>query len=165
MIKKIMVPVAFSKYSQGILEYAQGLAAPLDAELLIVNVISERDMEAVNKISSFGYKVDSESYVATIKKERRKQLGELTEKLTLPDDKVSFSFLIGDPTDELLRCVIEEHVDLVVMGIKNKEIKHIFAGSVAERMFRRCPVPVLSYRGDDIAQRLHKHIEKYVIDH
>ena len=32
MIKKIMVPLAFSKYSQGLLDYAAGLAEPLGAE-------------------------------------------------------------------------------------------------------------------------------------
>ena len=41
MIKKIMVPIAFSKYSKGILDYAAGLAEPLAAELLVVNVINQ----------------------------------------------------------------------------------------------------------------------------
>ena len=53
MVKKILVPIAFSKYSQGILNYAAGIAEPLGAELLVVNVINERDLQAVNKIASF----------------------------------------------------------------------------------------------------------------
>ena len=165
MIKKIMVPIAFSPYSRGILDYAADMAEAFGAELLIVNVINDRDLEAVNKITSFGYKVDSDHYLETIKKERREGIAEMAEHLSLPDDRVTFSFLIGDPSDELLRCVVESDVDLVVMGIKNRDIKHMFAGSVAERLFRRCPVPVVSYRGNDIAQRLRRRVEKYIEHH
>jgi len=165
MIKKILVPLAFSKYSRGLLDCAADLAVPLGAQLLVVNVINERDLDAVNKIASFGYKVDSDRYIEIIKKERRDELVKMTEHLTLPDEQVSFSFLVGEPTSELLRFVVEEEIDIVVMGIKTKDLRHVFfAGSVAERMFRKCPVPILSYRGDDIAARLTKRIHKHIIN-
>jgi nucleotide-binding universal stress UspA family protein len=164
MIKKILVPIAFSKYSRGMLDYAADLAEPLGAELFVVNVINERDLAAVNKITSFGYKVDSDKYIDIVKKERRAEIVKITDHLTLPDEKVSFSFLIGDPTSELLRFVVESEIDMVVMGIKNNDLRHVFAGSVAERMFGKCPVPILSYRGDDIAARLTKRIYKHIID-
>lgn len=165
MIKKIMVPLAFSKYSRGILDYAADIAEPLGAELEVVNVISDRDIEAINKITEFGYKVDSDKYLDTIKKERRESITAMADHLTLPDDKVSFTFLIGDPSEEMLRFVVEADIDLVVMGIKSRDLKHMFAGSVAERLFRRCPVPILSYRGDDIAERLRKRVYRHIIDH
>ena len=47
MRKKILVPIAFSVYSQGIINYAASIAGPLGAEMMIVNVINERDLEAV----------------------------------------------------------------------------------------------------------------------
>ena len=163
MIEHIMAPIAFSKYTEGILDYAADLAAAFGAELHVVSVINERDLEAVSKITAFGYKVETEDYLKIIKKERREKIEAITDHLTLPDDKVSYSFLVGDPTTELLRFVVEEKVDLVVMGIKANEIKHVFAGSVAERMFRKCPVPILSYRGDDIAERLRKRVIKHIM--
>jgi nucleotide-binding universal stress UspA family protein len=156
MVKKILVPIAFSKYSQGILNYASSIAEPLGAELLVVNVINGRDLEAVDKITSFGYKVDIEHYLETVKKERREELKKLTAPMTLPDEQVSFSFRVGDPTNELLKLVVDKNIDLVVMGIKTNDVRHIFAGSVAERMFRKCPVTVLSYRDEEISERLLK---------
>ena len=165
MIKKILVPLAFSKYSRGILDYAADLAIPLDAELCVVNVIDERDLNAVNKITSFGYNVDSEKYLETLKKDRREKIVEMADHLKLADDKLSFSFLVGEPTSELLKFVIEAEIDLVIMGIKANDFKHVFAGSVAERMFRKCPVPVISYRGADIAERLRKRVYRHIIDH
>jgi nucleotide-binding universal stress UspA family protein len=86
MIKKIMVPLAFSKYSRGILDYAAFIAEPIGAELLVVNVINDRDLEAVNKITSFGYKVDTDKYLQIVKEERRREIASMTEHLTLPDD-------------------------------------------------------------------------------
>lgn len=160
MVKKILVPLAFSKYSQGILNYAAGLAAITGAELIIANVINERDLEAVDKITSFGYKVDVDHYMDTIKEERRRELGRLLAGLTLKDEKVTYTFCAGDPTNELLKLVVDRDIDMVVMGVKAKGLHHVFTGSVAERMFRKCPVPIVSYRGDDIASGLRRRITR-----
>lgn len=160
MVKKILVPLAFSQYSKGILSYAAELAEITGAELIVANVINERDLEAVDKITSFGYKVDVDHYTETIKKERREELDKLMAGLTLPDDKVTYTFCVGEPTNELLKLVVDRSIDMVVMGVKEKNLSHIFTGSVAERMFRRCPVPIVSYRDDEIADRLRRRFEK-----
>jgi nucleotide-binding universal stress UspA family protein len=161
MVKRILVPIAFSKYSKGILDYAADLALATGAELIVVNVINERDLEAVDKITSFGYKVDIEHYVDTIKKERGAELTKMLESLTLADDKVTYTFCLGEPTNELLKMVIDREVDMVVMGVKNNDLRHIFTGSVAERMFRKCPVTIVSHRDDEISDRLRKRFERH----
>ncbi|CAG35472.1 universal stress protein [Desulfotalea psychrophila] len=160
MIQKILVPIAFSQHSQGMLDYAAELAESLDAELLIVNIISTRDIEAVERISSYGYKVDTEHYLETIRKDRGAQIIELTEKLTLPDERVSFSFRMGDPTTELLKMIVEQEIDMIVMGVKTRDFTAMFTGSVAERLFRKCPITVVSYRDKTTAGKLHRRAEK-----
>lgn len=164
MVKKLLVPVAFSKYSQGILNYAADIAGPLGAELHIVNIINARDLDAVSKISSFGYNVDSDEYTEIVKKDHDAEIKKMTKNLPVSQDKMIFHYVVGDPTIELLRYVVEEKIDLVVMGLKAKELRHLFAGSVADRMFRKCPVPVLSYRGGDISERLEKRVYKQIIN-
>lgn len=161
MRTKILVPIAFSAYSQGIIQHAASLAGPLGAEMMIVNVINERDLEAVERISSYGYKVDSEHYMRTIKDERRALLAQLTADLTLPDGQVSFAFRVGDPATELLKLVVDEGIDMVVMGVKTRDIRHLFTGSVAEQMFSRCPCTVVSFRDPDTAKRLKKRVMKH----
>ena len=48
---------------------------------------------------------------------------------------------------------------MIVMGVKAKsEFVHAFTGSVAEKLFRRSPVTIVSYREDSIAERLRKRI-------
>ncbi len=160
MVKKILVPIAFSEHSRAILHYAADLAAATGAELLVVNVINERDLQAVDKITSFGYKVDIEHYLETVKKERRELLDRLIGELTLGDERVTFSFCVGAPADELLKLVVTQGVDMVVMGVKSNNFSQLFTGSVAERLFQRSPVTIVSFRDEEIARHLRRRIEK-----
>ena len=162
MIRKILVPIAFSNYSEGILQYSAELAKAFGAKLLVVNVINERDLESIQKISSFGYSVDAEHYLHTVQKERREKLADLLGKLGLSDDMMNFSFQIGNPAEKILQMVVKENIDTVVMGMKDRDISTLFTGSVAERMFQRCPATLISYREKEIATHLRKRIEKHM---
>ena len=158
-IKKIMVAVGFTEYAEGLLSYAARMAEIMNAELLIVNIINVRDVEAVGSIAAMGYDVDSESYVSGIKEERRQVLDKILAKIALPADKMRAIFQIGHPVEELLKIAMRENVDLMVMGIKGRtDLEHILVGSVAEKIFRRSPIPILSYRDEKNAARLKKHI-------
>ena len=162
MIRKILVPIAFSKYTEGILRFAAEIAHACTAELQVVNVINERDLEAVRKITAFGYQVDTEHYLQTLIQERRSELAQLLEKVGLNADAIPFHFEVGNPAEKLLQLVVKENIDAVVMGVKNRDIRTLFTGSVAERVFHRCPVTVISYRDKEIAKHLRKRIQKHM---
>jgi nucleotide-binding universal stress UspA family protein len=67
---------------------------------------------------------------------------------------------VGNPVEELLKITVEENVDMVVMGIKGRtDLEYIFAGSVAEKIFERSPVPIVSYRDEKNAAQLRKRIK------
>jgi nucleotide-binding universal stress UspA family protein len=159
-VKKILVAVAFSRYTESLLKYATGIAGDTNAELIIANIINSRDVEAVGTIAAMGYEVDSENYVAGIKAERQQKLDQMLKKIAWPAEKVRMVFKVGNPGDQLLKIAIREAVDLIIMGLKGRtDLESVFVGSVAEKVFRRSPVPILSYRDEHNAERLRKHID------
>ena len=158
-VKKILVALGFSEYAEGIFDYSAKLAKSLDAQLIVANVINSRDVEAVASVASMGYEVDGEHYVSTLKEERKKKLEEMQKKSAFKGENLKTIFTVGNPIDELLKIVIKEKVDMVVMGIKGRtDLQNVFIGSVAEKMFRRCPVTCISYRDEKNAERLRKRL-------
>ena len=158
-IKKIMVAVGYSEYSEGIFYYADMLAAKLGAELVVVNIINSRDVEAVTAITNMGYDLDPERYIKELKEERLNAFEEVAKKATLSRDSMKLILKVGNPIDELLKIIVREKVDTVVMGVKGStDLEDIFIGSVAEKLFRRAPVTVISYRDEKNRQHLRKRI-------
>jgi nucleotide-binding universal stress UspA family protein len=159
-MKKIMVAVSFAdEYTEGLLNYAAQISQSLHSELIVASIINSRDVEAVGTIAAMGYEVDSKQYVAGIKAERQQALDEILKKISFPAEKTRTIIKIGHPTEELLKIAINEKVDLIVMGIKGRsDLEYLLVGSVAEKIFRRSPVPILSYRDEKNAERLRKHI-------
>ena len=72
------------------------------------------------------------------------------------------TFVVGNPWDELLKLIVAEEIDVVVMGPKGRtDLEHVLVGSVAEKVFRRSPATVISYRDETIAKRLHKRLHQH----
>lgn len=158
--KRILIAIAFTPQAQDMLSYAADIAAKLEAEELIAaSIINSRDVEAVSTISALGYDVDGDNYVKSIKAERGDLLDSYTRNTAFPAEKIRLVIKVGDPVDELLKIMVKEQVDLIVMGTKGRtNLEYALVGSVAEKIFRRSPVPVLSYRSKEHAERLRKNI-------
>ncbi len=159
--KKIMAALEFTDYSKGIFEYAAGIAKDINADLIVVSVINARDVKAVCMVASMGYAVQAEDYTNGVKEEREAALKKIIEESSFSAKKFKSIFAVGNPADELLRIAVKEGVDMIVMGTKGRtNLEYALLGSVAEKVFRRSPVPILSYRDKKIAKRLEKRIMK-----
>jgi len=50
----------------------------------------------------------------------------------------------GDPASEILKTIKSEDIDLVIMGTHGRKwLNHAIFGSVAEKVMKKSPVPVL----------------------
>ncbi|UCD81555.1 MAG: universal stress protein [Desulfobacterales bacterium] len=146
-IKKVMVAVDFSEYSPQVVDYAGRLAENLAAELVCVNVIHKRDVDMVKQVGAFTDKISVKSYVDSLKQDRTQEMQKLLEEKNCNRIPNRFIIKTGIPFQELIRTAEEEKVDMVVMGTKGRgNIAGILFGSQAEKMFRHCPVPLLSIR-------------------
>lgn len=146
-IQRILVAIDLSKYSSETLRCAADLASQLGAELMVVNVINQRDVEPIERIESITTGISVQKYVELQKEERSQLMNELWDPDAYPGLTPKIHFRIGIPFVELVKAVNEEEVDLVVMGTKGRtDLADMLFGTTAEKMFRRCPVPLLSVR-------------------
>jgi nucleotide-binding universal stress UspA family protein len=162
-IKKVMAALAFSDYARGTFAFAARFARQVNAELIVVNVINSRDVASVETISAMGYEVDGEHYVQSIEDERRRLLEGMIAANPLPADQIRAIIRVGNPIDELMKVIVEEDVDVVVMGTKGRtDLEHVLVGSVAEKIFRRSPATVISYRDERVAERYRNRIKRHL---
>lgn len=145
--KKIMVAVDFSEYSPKIVDYAGRLAENLGAELIFVNIINQRDIDMVNEVSMHTDKISVKEYINGLIDDRNGQMKNLLVDTNCAQIPNRFMIKKGVPFVELVKTAKEEKVDMVVMGTKGRgNIAGMLFGSQAEKMFRHCPVPLVSIR-------------------
>ncbi len=148
-ISKIMVACDFSEYSKQALMYAAELAEILKANLIVIHVINQRDVDAVQQATVFSPDISLDEFLKRQTENRSKRIDKLIEETTTPHLPVNKIIKIGIPFSELIHAIEEEGADLVVMGPKGRSnLNGILFGTTAEKMSRHCPVPLLSIRGD-----------------
>ena len=77
-------------------------------------------------------------------------LQSIADRLAKAGADASCVVAVGVPVDEINRAVDDHRIDLIVMGTHGRTgIRHLMAGSVAERVVRSSKVPVLTIRHPD----------------
>jgi len=150
MFNKILCPVDFSEFTDEILEYAVNIAKRFDSELHMIHVIPN-----LNYFTPYESFLTPENLVAierNIEGEVGKDFDKVTKKLDLPFKQV---IKTGVTFVEIIDYVKEHGIDLVVMGTHGRSgIEHILIGSVAEKVVRKSPCPVLTVRPKDKAFKM-----------
>ena len=146
-IHRILVAIDFSQFSKFILEYAVNLAVPLNADLVLANVINQRDIDIVSKLSLNISSMSAQEYIDQTRNERLQAMDAMMHDLRVTHLKYQKIIKTGTPFVELVQAITDTQSDLAVMGSKGRgNIAGVLFGSTAEKLFRRSPVPLLSLR-------------------
>lgn len=135
-IKHILVPTDFSEPSGRALTMALELARSFDAQLSLLHVWS---------VPNTGYAEALSWPIDAMEAAARRALDEAlasTRKLYAKTDAVLRE---GNEWKQVLEAVDNLGIDLVVMGTHGRRgLPRLVLGSVAEKVVRTCPVPVLT---------------------
>ncbi len=145
-LKKILCPFDFSENSQEALQYAIHLMLKDDdASLYLVHVVDNR----VFDYSGPFYEQELPVMNVTLDQSTREQLekkllAEVPEKI---QNRVETIILFGVPFLEIITAARDNDIDLIVIGTHGRTgLAHMLIGSVAEKVVRKAPCPVLSVK-------------------
>jgi universal stress protein A len=141
---RIVVPTDFSEESQKAFTYAKALAARFDASIELVFVVEPASF--VSGLDQSIVTVSNEEAASAAEK----RLVRLAQEIEGEDLRVFPKVRIGKPYLEICTLAREYNADLIVIGTHGHTgIKHTFLGSVAERVVRHAPCPVLVVRQNE----------------
>jgi nucleotide-binding universal stress UspA family protein len=146
-MKKILVPVDFSKPSLYAAEVGADIARKAGSKLVLLHVVEEIVGNSINIEGQVGTGDDWEDRVFTMKliEKAKKQLAKLTEDPKFEGVKVQSELRVGTPYHGMNQIIIDHKVDLVVMGTAgHSDIEEMIIGSNTEKVVRTAHCPVLT---------------------
>jgi nucleotide-binding universal stress UspA family protein len=144
-IKNVLVATDFGEASQVALEYGRHVARLTGAALHVLHVVRH---VVADTIGVEGYTVDVEAFQKALEKAAREQL----EAIVTRDDRNGLAadtviVTSNSPARSIVAYAKDAQIDLIVLGTHGRGgVAHLFMGSVAERVVRTAPCPVLTVR-------------------
>lgn len=145
-IRRILVPVDFSEPSQRALDYAAELARPFGAAIEVLHVAEVPAF--VPSASLPEARASDLSLVTLVRESADKMLTEFVVAAAARGVVVQASRLeLGSPARVITEVAAAGDYDLIVLGTHGRTgLTRALMGSVAERVVRHAPCPVLSVR-------------------
>ena len=140
---RLLVPTDFSAGSDRAWAVARRLAARLDAELVLVHVLVETPLYSEGP---FTMKRARDVFDAA-RAWAVKTLGEWTAAAAAAGLSARWAVRTGVPHAEIAGAAAQERADLVVIGTHGRGgLDRALLGSVADRVIRLAPCPVVTVR-------------------
>lgn len=143
-IKRVLVPTDFSRMSELALSYAVSLAARDGGALHLLHVVDDAVFAAAY---ADGLYVELPSLRNRAIEEAERKLAEVVAAVKTANLDVTSEVVVGKPAPSISRKAEERGTDLIVMGTHGRSgLAHLMLGSVAERVLRMAPCPVMTVR-------------------
>jgi len=141
-LKRILFPTDFSDCSRRAQEYACALAEQFQAELHVLHVLVD---VALMMPEPGSMAMMPQNYLLELKQTAEKALEGLLAPSWTQGRRVVRATRMGNPFVEISKYASERDIDLIVIGTHGRSaLMHVLLGSVAERVVRKAPCPVLT---------------------
>ncbi|MDA0591348.1 MAG: universal stress protein [Planctomycetota bacterium] len=142
-LNKILVPTDFSEHSAAAVRYGAELASKFHAELHLLHCVEQTPI-----LYGEGGAWFNPDAIVAMQAAADKHLQELP--VDAVGVKVVRKCVDGHPFVEVIRYAKTAETDLIVMGTHGRgAIAHLLLGSVAEKVVRKAPCPVLTVRDQE----------------
>jgi len=143
-VNKILCPIDFSEHSLEALDNAVEMAQNLSSELVLTHIISPIPVRPTPTQPS---EFDVSGYRDTLEENSEENMDSVIKK-HIPDNvKVKKVIRSGMPAQEIDDIAEEENIDLLIISTHGRTgLSHVIFGSVAEKIIRHAPCPVLTIR-------------------
>ncbi|THB80980.1 MAG: universal stress protein [Desulfobacteraceae bacterium] len=156
-INNILACVDLSAYSLMVLEYAFEISNNTDARIIILNIINQKEIYAIEKpfgifpsYISQGLSVDK--MIRKLKEHRHQEIDQMIHDHFLNyNSTIDIKIDTGLPIERILAAIDIFDIDVIVIANKGKsDFSKILFGSTAEKVLRHSSVPVFSVRDKTI---------------
>lgn len=140
MFRNVLFPVDFSENNLRVVPYVQDVAAAHGSTLHLLYVVRD--------LSHFaGFYVphpNLDGMVQEVAQGARRKMEQFVQT-HFPDAQATGRVLVGDAADAIIKYARENMIDLIIMGTHGRRgLEHAIFGSVAEKVVKNSPVPVLT---------------------
>jgi nucleotide-binding universal stress UspA family protein len=148
--RRILVPVDFSPCSKAALQYAAQLAERFDAAVEVLHVweppmyLGLGPGEVFLQVTTDQGQPLSEVVRTRARQELDQFIAEIQSRSSA---NVSGRLEVGNTSDTILEIAKANQCDLIVMGTHGRRgFSRVLMGSIAERVVRHAPCPVITFR-------------------
>ena len=143
-IRKILVPVAFDDCSAATVHYAAELAEKLGAEPILLNVVQDLALAMPDAVMPTPVPAP---VLTQLLDAAKTGLANLVKAQKLERLNPRQEVRVGSAAPEIIAAATDLKADLVCIGTHGRGgIAHFLLGSVAEKVVRQAPCPVLTVR-------------------
>jgi nucleotide-binding universal stress UspA family protein len=151
-MKKILIAIDYNPSAERVAETGYLFAKALNAEVVIVHVITEPAYYAIEYSPIMGYQGGYTSgtidLIEDIKKEAENFLAASVKHLG--DNSIKTMVLDGETTDSILKYSEEWNADLIVMGShSHKGLERLFVSDTAVHVLKNSKLPLLTIPTQD----------------
>ena len=137
---RILFPVDLTESSEKLVPEVLVITAKFDAELHILFVI--RIFQYFSSIYVPHPSIDV--FENELVEGGQKKMNEFVQTYFADMNKVTSEVILGDPAETIVDYVGRHNMDMVIMGTHGRKgLDRVIFGSVAERVIKTSPVPVL----------------------
>jgi universal stress protein A len=142
-IRQILAPTDFSEFSKQAIESAFALAQTFGAKLLLLHVV---ELPAY-PVEGFVPSTMGTTLIDDLQRQASLDLAQVLPEPPNATVEVSRQVVVGIPYRKIVEVAEAAKADLIVVATHGRTgLSHLVMGSVAERVVRTAPCPVLTIR-------------------